>query len=298
MNPKILCSKCSAEIRLGDKFCASCGAIIDWNAAPKAGVSGQDAVETKSHPAGATPIQCPLCGHQNESGNTHCASCGAALQGVRKPQSRSRTANTESSSAKPSPLTKFQSWKVTLGAAVILIIVVVALKMTRGGDEAKTQAALPNDAHQNQALMSELESLEKAVQENPGDAATMLHLANRLQDAKFLPKAVETYRKYLAIKPDDANATVDLGVTYYEMSMTDTIQREEDLQLAQNQFQAALKLNPKHQLALFNLGVVGLMHGDMATAKDWFKKTIAIDSTSETGRRAVTLIQQHGMINN
>jgi tetratricopeptide (TPR) repeat protein len=298
MNPKILCSKCSQEIRIGDKFCASCGATIEWNAVSTTGAAQPAAAGAKSEPVNTISIQCPLCGHQNQRGLSHCASCGASLPGASQQQPRRKIAKTESVPAKPSPLSVIQSWKFTLGMAVILVLVVVALKMMRTSDEPKTQAALPNDAHQNQALMSELQSLQKAVQDNPDDAATLLHLANRLQDAKFLVKAVESYRKYLAMKPDDPNAVVDLGVTYYELAMTDTMGREEELQQAQNQFQAALKINPKHQLAVFNLGVVNLMRGDMMTANEWFKKTIAIDSTSETGRRAVTLIQQHGMTNN
>jgi Flp pilus assembly protein TadD len=299
MNPKILCSKCSQEIRIGDKFCASCGATIEWNAVSTTGAAQPAAPETKLPPVNANPLQCPLCGYQNQQGLAHCASCGAILPGAAKRQPGSRTARTESVPVKLSPLTKLQSWKVTTGAAVLLIVVVLALTMTRGGsDELKTQTALPNDVYQNQALMSELQSLQKAVQDNPDDAATLLHLANRLQDAKFLAKVVESYRKYLAMKPDDPDAVVDLGVTYYEMAMTDTMQQEEGLRQAQNQFQAALKINPKHQLAVFNLGVVNLVRGDMTTANEWLKKTIAIDSTSETGRRAVMLNQQHGMTNN
>lgn len=257
-----------------------------------------DAAQVPEKAAGgsrAESLQCPLCGHNNSPENINCASCGATLPGKSKPISRPRKEHLPA--GKSAPLNPLQSWKLTASIGVILVVVLVAVKLSNGTKE-EPKPALPNDAHQNSALIAELETLEKAVKANPNDAPTMLQLANHLQDAKFLPKAIEAYQHYLDLKPDDPNATVDMGVTYYELSMTDTLHRDQHLQSADERFHSALKINPKHQLAHFNLGIVNLMRGDLMTANEWFKKTAAIDSTTETGKRAQMLIHQHSFKNN
>ncbi|MFI5252280.1 MAG: zinc-ribbon domain-containing protein [Bacteroidota bacterium] len=300
MNPKILCSKCSQEIRQGDKFCSSCGATIEWGSIPPSKPPETPITEKKPQTVNANPVQCPRCGTQNPAGTSNCSSCGAALPGAAKTQPVKKSVRPEAAPYKPTPLKALQSWKVTVGVAVILIAIIIGFRLLRNGNETvnPVQKTLPNDAHQNQALMNELETLEKAVQANPNDAEALLQLANHLQDAKFLDKAVDAYKRYLEMKPGDANAVVDLGVTYYQMATDDTTRRFEDLELAQNKFMDALKINKKHQLAHFNLGVVNLMRGDLMTANEWFKKTVALDSTTETGKRALMLIQQHTMKNN
>lgn len=34
MKPRILCTKCESELSLGDRFCGSCGAEVEWSGAP------------------------------------------------------------------------------------------------------------------------------------------------------------------------------------------------------------------------------------------------------------------------
>jgi lipoprotein NlpI len=61
--------------------------------------------------------------------------------------------------------------------------------------------------------------------------------------------------------------------------------------------QKAISYAPKHQLAYFNLGIVTLQGGDMQGSQEWFAKCIAIDSTTESARRAQQLMQQHSFTN-
>ena len=112
----------------------------------------------------------------------------------------------------------------------------------------------------------------------------LLTLANACQDGRFFDKAIAHYKRYLEKNPKDANARVDLGVCYYESGNSDE---------AQNQMLTALKYDPKHVSAHFNLGIVNLSARRIQEANGWFKKTIALSPNSEMGQKAKQILEQH-----
>ena len=59
--------------------------------------------------------------------------------------------------------------------------------------------------------------------------------------------AVKAYQASLALKPDQADIWTDMGVMQRELS---------DFQTAMQSFDRAISLNPKHEIARFNKGVV------------------------------------------
>ena len=253
----------------------------------------QVAVSDSPPPAPSTTDRaqaiCHLCGQRNAIGAASCESCGAALtsSSVQHPRIEK-----DKHSAKPlnsTPLRLLQSWRLTVGLAIILVAVVVILKNTRGDNPHSQAGVSPNAA----SLIQEIESLQKTVDANPGDATSMLRLANLLHDVKFFPKAITTYERYLQLNPSNADARVDLGTSYFELSFTDSTRGTEFLQLAKGEMEKALSYAPKHQLAHFNLGIVSLYRGNIDDANDWFKKCIKINPNSETARRAQQLINQH-----
>ena len=63
---------------------------------------------------------------------------------------------------------------------------------------------------------------------------------------------------------------VDLGACYHAIGDNDK---------ASFNFRRALALNPKHPVALFNMGVVSLTVGDTSAARTWWTKylTVATD---------------------
>jgi tetratricopeptide (TPR) repeat protein len=202
--------------------------------------------------------------------------------------------------AQPVPFTFLTSWRLTVTLAIILVATVVTLKLTRGNDAplqrsepAGTADAPAAGAGLSDLSMKEMTALEKAVADKPDDAPAWLRLSNMLQDAKLYPRAIESYGKYLELKPDDPDARVDLGVTYYEYAISDSTKRVEYLSLAQKNFEYALNQNPKHQLAMFNLGIVFLQDGDMHGANTWFTKCAAVDTSTDTGKKAQMMIHQH-----
>lgn len=145
--------------------------------------------------------------------------------------------------------------------------------------------------------MKILNDLEKQVQQNPNDPSVLLRLANQQQDMRIFSKAVGTYEKYLTMVPADANARVDLGVSYFELSLTDSVHGFELGQAAIASIEKALTFAPRHQAALLNLGIISLQFGDLKKSREWLKKCAAIDTTTDPGKKAQQLLNQHNFTN-
>jgi tetratricopeptide (TPR) repeat protein len=190
---------------------------------------------------------------------------------------------------------KIEGWKIAMGvAAAVLLALFGYLELNRPAPPAApVQSAAPMEPP-----MEEVRRLQDAVRANPGDAETLLRLANRLHDmglsaASLLPGAIDAYTQYLKLKPEDPNARVDLGICYFELGRNDSTQREELFRSAVREMNAAIAKAPNHQPAAFNLGVVSLFMGETEEATRWFRKTIEVGPETELGRRAKNLLEQH-----
>ncbi len=265
MIPKIVCRDCGAEILQSDRFCSSCGSKVEWGLSPAAASRDEPA------PAGT----CRLCGQSNPPGSSSCQSCGASLTPriSRQPQ--------------PTPLRSslplLHSWKLTAATALLLIVTVIVLK---GRHDDKPAAGAPGAS-------AEISVLRNAVERNPKDAASLLRLANLYYDLKSYPLAVAAYDRYLSIDSTNADARVDMAISYFNMSFSDSTRGEEYLRIAQDEMITAIRYSPKHQLAHFNLGIISFHTGENEQAIEWFKKCIAIDPGSETAKRAQQFLDQH-----
>ncbi|HZY09792.1 MAG TPA: zinc ribbon domain-containing protein [Bacteroidota bacterium] len=281
MTPKASCSNCGKEVIQSDKFCNSCGALIELPFSTTEQLS--DDKKLQSINTITTEITCPLCGKNNPNDSLYCESCGGTLHSARQTDVKSNT------SQRSHQIRFFQSWKLTVTLAIVLIATIILFKYFRNEE--------PNQPHQasdkTSALIQEIESLQQTIDDNPKDQETILRLANIFYDVKFLPKAVAMYEKYIALDPSNADVRVDLGITYFELSMMDTTKTEEYLIAAKKEMEQALGYIPRHQLAHFNLGIVNLHQGDMAKANEWFTKCVAINPNSEPGKKAKQLLDQH-----
>lgn len=114
------CARCGFENAPGDQFCGSCGAFLEWEAAPAVDAApvaggaptGEAAAQRAPAPPGAsdagapppsaTPpspgtstaggelLRCPACGIANPADRTFCQTCGARLSGADAVAARSR----------------------------------------------------------------------------------------------------------------------------------------------------------------------------------------------------------------
>ncbi|MGB2869929.1 MAG: tetratricopeptide repeat protein [Bacteroidota bacterium] len=278
MKPKFLCTQCQTELKWGDKFCGGCGQTIEW---PIVGT----APSGKAPASGSVP--CPICGTSNDSSNEECASCGAALKPDKR-QERPAGKREERTVKKGKVAPVAGSWKIVAGFFAFLAVGVFLLETftgpTRGPAKVAPQAEPAQQPAANMQALSQIEEMEKQAKANPADLNLTLQLANILNDNRFYDKSIQYYKVYLAKRPHDPNARVDMGICYKELG---------NLGEARKQMEQALKDEPKHLFAHFNLGIVNLIEGNMTAANEWFRKTVALAPESEVGKRAQQLLAQH-----
>lgn len=283
MKPRISCGECGKDIGWGDQNCPNCGNAVEWPTENDASGSAETSGSAR---------RCNRCGSENAADASFCSSCGAKLQGAKKQQAQSSRQSAKQEKARGSKKRTSESsplfsWKVIFGFLGLLLVLVVALELFSKREQApvQEQAAAPQMQTANIQLASQISELEKQVAANPSDMQTLLNLANMSHDGRFYDKAVTYYKRYLEKNAKDANARVDLGICYFENG---------DLDEAQKQMQTALKYDPKHLQAHFNLGIVNLRARRMQEANEWFKKTIVLaPPNSEIGQQAKQFLEQH-----
>ena len=276
MKPRFQCTECQTEIFWGDLNCSNCGKPIEWPAGSE--------LEADAAPAG--PLSCGNCGSENAPDAAFCSTCGAKLKGQPTRQKSKRSRQESRGTEKESETTPLFSWKMILGAVVVLaIIIVVAVQYSDHTTPPTTQAAAPTQSPAaNMQLSSQILELESRVAANPNDLKSLISLANMCQDGRFFDKAITYYKQYLVKNPKDPDARTDLGICYYETN---------NLEEAQKEMLAVIKDNPKHVAANFNLGIVNLSARRLKEANDWFKKTIELSPNSEMGQKAKQILEQH-----
>lgn len=110
----------------------------------------------------------------------------------------------------------------------------------------------------NVAASAEIERLRVALEANPNDVPALLALANLNFDIQRWDRARELYTRYLALRPDDADAITDLGICQRAAG---------EFQEALDSFARAQALAPDHWQSLYNEVVVRAFDlGDQASA--------------------------------
>jgi Flp pilus assembly protein TadD len=222
---------------------------------------------------------CPSCGVAVDWGDTLPTVVTVSDKDAPKKEIR------ENKSQRKNTYTALSS-KSFLGAIAVIALAVIAyailVEKRPGVDVVQQQTSQPMNA--SMQIPTDIQELENSVAANPDDMSLTLQLANSLHDRLFYEKAIPYYKAYLVMNPKDANARVDLGICYKELgSFTE----------AENEMKTALHYVPNHLYAHFNLGIVCLSEGSLQESNTWFKKTVALDPSSEVGKRAQQLLSQH-----
>ena len=231
-------------------------------------------------------LVCTSCGVVNSASSTSCSGCGSVLVVEKK----SGPVVSLSAKSTKTELSVTPQWlKIILAVFVVYAVVMVVYEGMNlpSGSVQRGEQSMPQAEAQPQtdpAIINKITDLEKLLAANPNDAETVLQFANTLHDAKFYPRAVEMYKKYIVLSPGNNDARVDLGICYFETGNLDQAVKE---------IESVIKRDPKHQMAMFNLGIIQLSSQNMAEAKKWFKQCIAIDPQSTAGLRAQQILEQH-----
>lgn len=143
-------------------------------------------------------------------------------------------------------------------------------------------APLPLTAEQSQTLAA----LVKATQTTPDNVNAWTQLGHFYFDTGQPAKAIQAYEKSLALDGTRPDVWTDLGVMY---------RRAGDPAQAVKCFDKALALNDRHEVALFNKGVV-LMHdvNDPQGALKAWEKLVEINPNAQTpnGQSVKSMIDQ------
>ena len=107
--------------------------------------------------------------------------------------------------------------------------------------------APPQETARQQEAAHAIATLEKATQDNPKDGQAWVELGHAYFDTGQAKLAIAAYTKALELLPGDLNVMTDLGVMYHQ---------DNQHQKAIETFDQVLRIDPKHEQARFNKGVV------------------------------------------
>ncbi|MCU7491243.1 MAG: zinc-ribbon domain-containing protein [Bacteroidota bacterium] len=266
----IICDVCGEEVPDGSLFCPSCGAKVTGR--EKTGEKREvksPLKELSAEPKAKAPVQKP---------KPQQAPPAKKVQAQKPPQ-----AMPASSGKKMSPV---QLWGMIAGLLVVGVLImwgagVFSSSESSNGNNGQEQAGNPAMSLENVQRINELEA---AVRKDSTNLNTVLELAHLLNDSGMKDRSVPYYQMYLRKNPMNADVQVDLGVVYYEM---------QQYNVAKTRMRKGLAINPRHQIANFNMGIINLASGSIDSAKIWWNKAVTIDPTTEIGKKAKELLDSH-----
>jgi tetratricopeptide (TPR) repeat protein len=114
-----------------------------------------------------------------------------------------------------------------------------------------------------------LRMMQLVIDQDPTEVIAYSDLASYFHE-KLDPLAISYYKNALEIKPNDKITNYNLGMLYQELG---------ELELAKEQYQNLIAIDPRSYPAYNNLGYIALIYEDnYAEAVRFFSKSIEIDS--------------------
>lgn len=155
-----------------------------------------------------------------------------------------------------------------------------------GKAKADSAAAANAPMLAEQAKRDTLERLLSTVMERaesmPNDSMLVISAANIAYNLERYDVAERFYRRFLdSIDAGNVNVRIDYAYTVYMNGRTDE---------AVGILQGILSRQPKHQAAMYNLGILYLRSEDTERGLVWMKKCRDVDSSSDVGKRAADLV--------
>ena len=105
--------------------------------------------------------------------------------------------------------------------------------------------------------MEKIEDLKETLQKDPQNLSAWRKLGSLYSEFSQLREAIDAFRQYLAVKPEDPDVRTDLGIL---------LQRWNDSDGAIEEFRKASEGSLKHAGSRYHLGVVLLDKGDILGA--------------------------------
>lgn len=313
------CPNCGNKLEAEHNFCPSCGYDIRENDQPETDAADAAAVRTEDF------VICDICGEETPAGSGNCESCGVKLTGKEKgaekkaakpaaerpaelqkeikkntesnirPKQTAQKAAGQKKTVRPAAASQsqvLQSGKslntkmlgIILGGLFVLgalILYLAGVFDSPVHEQAQGDMSGNQQGQMNLGAVQELDAMEGELRKDTANYPLMLDLAHKLNDNGFKEKAINYYNRYLGKYPANTDVLVDRGVCYFELRQFNQ---------AKQSMIKAWKLNPRHQIANFNLGIVYSQSGGPDSAKIWWARAAEIDPNSEIGRKSKELL--------
>ena len=137
----------------------------------------------------------------------------------------------------------------------------------------ETPQAAVSDSGVSDEVRGRILELERHVQHQSDDTDAWVQLGNLYFDIANPSNAIRAYERALLLAPDNPDVLTDLGIMYREAGK---------FEMAEQSFRKAAQINPKHQNALFNRGVVlffDLGHKD--DARQVWRQLLAVNPNAK-----------------
>lgn len=233
------------------------------------------------------PKFCNECGFKFEKDFKFCPECGTQISGSKN--SKSKNLESKVSSAGDKTLNPKVIYGILIGGIAVIAIIIFTSGLLDSAtvdinSTTQNQVQPNTNSGVNLNNMQIINDLEAKIKQNPEDYKSLLELAHLKNDSGLFEAAIQNYKTYLDKNPKDADARVDMGVCYFNL---------QDYPNAIKEMETALTYVPNHQIAHLNLGVVNLSAGNIEKSKEWLKKAYDLNPTSDVGKRAEQLLNNH-----
>jgi len=129
-----------------------------------------------------------------------------------------------------------------------------------------------------------------ALSKSPEKPRVYNNLGMACERRGLYEEAMRYYKRAIELKPDYANAHVNLGNMY--------MIKDGRLKEAEEEYRTALKIQPDYAVAYFNLGLLYMATGDKEMARYFFTKAIESDPEYIRARQFLEILSDGEWVGN
>ncbi len=180
-----------------------------------------------------------------------------------------------------------------LAAILIVVLLVRSPEQSSNSHQHSGSEGHEHNTEDGIRMIEEIARLEQIMAADPADCETKLQLAHLYQDAGKLKESIGAYSSYLEEHPDNGEARIDLGVSFYRLAFEDSSKQKEYFQKALVEMKTGLQYSPDNQVGLFNIGIVNFQSGNLQEAIKYFNKCIDVNPETQIASKAKEILENH-----
>jgi cytochrome c-type biogenesis protein CcmH/NrfG len=182
-----------------------------------------------------------------------------------------------------------RTFRLTLAAAAAVAVFVALTAAIHLKDTPSPAVSKAPAAESAQAPVAGVDSrheamaLESQLQKKPNHVPILTRLAQIARENGKPAEAIPYLRKIIQLEPKNTEARLELGRNLYDTG---------DVTGAMEQTNQILNGDPKNVDALYNMGAIYANSSKPEVARDYWKRAVASDPSSDSGKRAAQSLQR------